>query len=167
MQNTKNFVLIIALAVFFAVLYQIFNQADMQSGVKAISYSEFTNSIQNGEIQSATIMDRIVEGEYKTGSKFMTQTTGDPALADRLVGEGVAVKIRPRETGGFTAYLLQSIVPIILLVVLWFYVMRQMQGGGKGGGGALSTTLFFLTTVFFTSFGSGLGFTSLMDVFFF
>ena len=86
MQNTKNFVLIAALAVFFAFLYQIFNQADTQSNIKAITYSEFIHAIENGEIQNAIITDRTVVGEYKTGSQFETQTTGDNAtLADRLV----------------------------------------------------------------------------------
>lgn len=134
MSNTKNFILIATLFVVFAFLYQVFNQADMQSNVKKLTYSEFTHRIEAGDIQSADIAGKTVEGQLKTGARFVTQTTGDPALADRLASEGVDVKIRPRESGGLISYLLTSILPIILLVVLWFYVMRQMQGGGKGGG---------------------------------
>ncbi|MFT6073011.1 MAG: cell division protease FtsH [Alphaproteobacteria bacterium] len=134
----KNFFLIAGLVVLLAFLYQIFNDTNTQTNVKQLSYSEFSQSIDSGNIQSAIISDNIVEGQLKSGMEFITNTTGDPALADRLSAEGVAVKIQPREGGGLLSYLLTSILPIILLVVLWFYVMRQMQGGGKGGGGALS-----------------------------
>jgi cell division protease FtsH len=132
--NTKNFILISTLVVAFAFLYQVFNEANMQSDIKTIAYSEFTHKIDSGDIQNVVIANRVIEGQLKTGAKFVTQTTGDPAIADRLAAEGVNVKIRPNENGGLLSYLLTSILPIILLVVLWFYVMRQAQGGGKGGG---------------------------------
>ncbi len=134
MSNTKNFILIATLVVAFAFLYQVFNEANMQSDIKTIAYSEFTHKIDSGDIQNVVIANRVIEGQLKTGAKFVTQTTGDPAIADRLAAEGVNVKIRPSENGGLLSYLLTSILPIILLVVLWFYVMRQAQGGGKGGG---------------------------------
>ncbi len=134
MSNTKNFILIATLVVAFAFLYQIFNEANMQSDIKTIPYSEFIHKIDTGDIQNVVIANRVIEGQLKTGAKFVTQTTGDPAIADRLAAEGVNVKIRPNENGSLLSYLLTSILPIILLVVLWFYVMRQAQGGGKGGG---------------------------------
>jgi len=135
--NTKNIFLLVGLVVAFAFLYQIVNPIGVNGPIKEISYSDFSRQIDSGNIQNAEIDFDRVTGQLKSGTKFMTQTTGDPSLADRLAAEGVKVKIQPRETGGLLSFLITSILPIIIFVGVWFYIMRQMQGG-KGGGGALS-----------------------------
>lgn len=136
MSNIKNFLIFAVVIVVLSLAYPFFKEVEQGTEYSQLSYSEFKTALDTGGIGSVAIQGDIIIGELKTGQAFKTRTTGDPSLPDKLSAQGVAVEVKPLETGGIFSYLLTSILPIFLLVGLWFYVMRQT--GAAGGRGAMT-----------------------------
>lgn len=102
----------------------------------ALSYSQFYEELNQGQIDEVTIqtenMTNIITGVKKNGVKFETKgPVADAALYDVLKEKGVNWKNElPPEPGWWTG-LLTSLLPIFLFVILFFFLMQQTQGGGN------------------------------------
>ncbi len=131
----KNIILWVVIAI---VLISVFNNfSPPQIASRQLSYSEFIESVKNGDVKEVVIDGRAIHGSTQTGEKFTTYSPGDPGLVGDLLDNNVVIRARPQEQQSFLMQIFISWFPMLLLIAVWIFFMRQMQGGG-GGRGAMS-----------------------------
>ena len=132
----KNVVLWVVEAV---VLMSMFNNFGGRKSVESgMSYSQFLQSVREGQIKQVTIDGTVIRGLTGSGERFSTfSPPNDPHMVDDLLENHVDIKVDPPETESFLTQILISWFPMLLLIGVWVFFMRQMQGGG-GGRGAMS-----------------------------
>lgn len=131
----KNIILWVIIAV---VLMSVFNNFGSRSNVESpMSYSEFIDAVQAGQVQTVLIDGPSIKGRMQTGQIFTTYTPDDPHLVDDLLKNGVEVKAKAPESQSLLMQIFISWFPMLLLIAVWIFFMRQMQGGA-GGRGAMS-----------------------------
>ncbi len=120
------------------LLVQLFSP--QQPDAAALEYSEFLEQMEQGNVESVTIIEgKRVEGELRTpiqadqgqAQQFtMTLPTRDPeAFINRLEENEVAIS-GEEATQNWWALLLGAL-PWILIIGIWVFMLRQMQGGGS------------------------------------
>ncbi|MBN2887654.1 MAG: ATP-dependent zinc metalloprotease FtsH [Chromatiaceae bacterium] len=132
----KNILLWVVIAV---VLMSVFNNfTTTQSTPRSLTYSEFIDQVNRGEVREVTIQGRTIEGLTDTGQRFTTFSPGDDGLVGDLLNNDVVIKAAPPEQQSVLMQILINWFPLLILVALWIFFLRQMQGGGAGGRGAMS-----------------------------
>jgi cell division protease FtsH len=127
------FWLVLLVAVAFLV-YML--QAGMTAGVKELTFSEFMDKVDAGQIAQVEISGSRVEGAFKdkTQGKFKTFIPAEyAAYSDfygRLRQQGVEIKVKDVTGPSWLAYGI-NLLPILLIVGFWIFIMRQMQAGGN------------------------------------
>ncbi len=94
-----------------------------------LSYTEFLNLVEKGEVKSVTIEGDEISGILTNKKTFFTYTPQDEALVPTLRKAGVRIKVKPHEQNPWYLSLLASWLPIIVLVGIWIFFIRQMQVG--------------------------------------
>ncbi len=131
----KNIILWVVIAV---VLISVFNNfSPPQVPSQQISYSEFIQWVNRGDVREVVIDGRSIQGATHGGDKFTTYNPGDPGLVGDLLDNRVVIQARPQEQQSMLMQIFISWFPMLLLIAVWIFFMRQMQGGG-GGRGAMS-----------------------------
>ena len=133
----KNLLLWIVIAV---VLMAVFSSFSPNAGVaESISYSQFLQQVENGNIRQVSMEGQNIQGETSGGMRFSTYSpeTSNEAMIGTLLDHNVSIVGEPPKGQPLLLQILISSFPILLLIAVWVYFMRQMQGGG-GRGGALS-----------------------------
>ena len=132
--NIKN-IAMWAIIVFLTIgLYNMFKgpQPNMKGGDQVI-FSEFLNSVDNGEVVKVEIQGNNIKGVYSNGNSFKTYAPNDPNLIEKLSEKGVSISAAPIQEKMPSLFgVLLSWFPMLLLIAVWIFFMRQMQGG-KGG----------------------------------
>ncbi|MDX2425840.1 MAG: ATP-dependent metallopeptidase FtsH/Yme1/Tma family protein, partial [Cycloclasticus sp.] len=134
----KNIVMWVVIAF---VLMSVFNNfgGSKQKSSTALSYSQFINSVNAGQISKVSIDGPTIVGQTSSGENFTTRSPGDIHLVDDLLKNGVEIVAKEPEQQSFLMSILISWFPMLLLIGVWIFFMRQMQGGAGGGGrGAMS-----------------------------
>ena len=132
----KNIILWVVIAV---VLMTVFNNfGSRQRRDSTVSYSQFIESINSGQVQKVEIDGNSIKGKTQTGEWFKTYSPNDPHLVDDLLASGVEIKVKEPEKQSFLMQIFINWFPMLLLIGVWIFFMRQMQGGGAGGRGAMS-----------------------------
>lgn len=139
MNETKKSLLVwgtlILLFIFLA------NQVNFGSGrgnARQTSYSQFLDSVQLGNVQSAEIdlqNARIVYHD-RSGNRYVTnnpEAMNTIALVGDLRKSGVSITSKELEKEGFLSRLFFSLLPLALFLGLFYYTSRQMGGGGGRG----------------------------------
>ncbi len=109
-------------------------------------YDEFLAEVEAGNVESVTIKDSSLQGQFRevrgegepTGFEVQLRPNraSDDALVALLVRHGVAHEFE--SGGGMLVNLLITLVPWLLVVIfIWFVVFRQLRGMGGGPGGML------------------------------
>ncbi|MGL6101898.1 MAG: ATP-dependent zinc metalloprotease FtsH, partial [Exiguobacterium acetylicum] len=136
-KNTLVFgVIFLALILFLQYLQSPVNKS------KEINYTQFVESVEKGEIKTATFQYEgqtyNVTGDLR--EKDSTYETVVPAvdteltdLYTQLRSQGVKLDFKAAETNGGWIALLTTIVPFIIIFILFFFLINQAQGGGGGG----------------------------------
>ncbi|MCB1673438.1 MAG: ATP-dependent metallopeptidase FtsH/Yme1/Tma family protein, partial [Pseudomonadales bacterium] len=129
----KNLLLWLAIAGMLVFVFSNFNQ---QTPAKQLSYSEFVNSVSNGEVKRVRIDGLTISGERANGDKFETvrPSIPDPELMSDLLSKNVIVEGSAPEQQSVWMQLLVASFPVVLIIILFMFFMRQMQGGGGAGG---------------------------------
>ncbi len=98
----------------------------------AISFTQFLDKVNGGEVKEVTIADRDVHGLYQNPNQgFHTQVPANyPQLYDVLNDKKVNVNIKDTSSSSWIAILLNA-SPFIVLLAFWIFMMRQMQSGGN------------------------------------
>jgi cell division protease FtsH len=131
----KNIILWVIIAV---VLMSVFNNFGSRNNVdSSMSYSEFIEAVQTGQVQKVLIDGPAIKGRMQNGTIFNTYSPDDPHLVDDLIENGVEIKAKAPESQSLLMQIFISWFPMLLLIAVWIFFMRQMQGGA-GGRGAMS-----------------------------
>ena len=131
MGNARNIAFWVVLLLLVLALFQAFN-SNTSFGPKPVSYSEFMDHVNNGDVKAVALDGERISVTAKDGSRYVTIKPQGEQLADKLLGKGVDVSADPQEQSGILTILL-SWAPFILLIGVWIYFMNRMQGGGRGG----------------------------------
>jgi cell division protease FtsH len=130
--NARNIAFWVVLFLLILVLFNAFGGNQTTTASRTVSYSEFIQRVDKGEVASATIDGERVVATDTTGNRFATVVPNDPGLTERLIGKGVEVRAEPQQSSGFMS-LLSLWLPFIVLIGIWIFFMNRMQGGGRGG----------------------------------
>jgi cell division protease FtsH len=130
----KNLLLWLVLG---SVLTSIFSQFQVGEQKNEITYSQFIQSVKQGDVSSVTLSGNNVEGVGAGGEQFSTYNPGDLGLMGDLLDSGVSVEAKPPEKDGFFKQLIISLAPILLLIGVILYTMKG-AGGGMGGKNPMS-----------------------------
>ena len=108
------------------------------SSAREVSYSQFLDRVDNGEVQSAAIdlQNARISFTDRSGARFTTnnpEATDTRALIGDLRANKVNISSEPLEKESLFTRILVNLLPILLLIGLFMFTTRQIQGGGKGG----------------------------------
>lgn len=141
----KSFLLYLAIAMVGMLILQAFVFPNIGAEeVKAISYSEFMDMLEGGEITAVEVDDSAQTIYFKTsdGTSYSTGTFNDPGLVDRLRGsttaDGEAIsfeKVVP-EQQSFLAGIITMMLPSLLIFGLLYLFYRSMMK--RSGGDMMS-----------------------------
>ncbi len=140
MQNFgKNLILWVMIGIVFMAIYNMFDGGAQHSGQNKLSFSDFLEQIDKGQVSDVVIKNipprgAIITGHLSNGTEFFTQSPDYPNLVDRLSGKGVKINAAADDGKGDIFWsALFSWAPIFFLVGVYIFFFRQMQGGGRGG----------------------------------
>lgn len=130
----KNLLLWLVLG---SVLTSIFSQFEVNEKKSEVTYSEFIQSVKQGDVSEVTIAGSNITGVGAGGERFSTYSPGDLGLMGDLLNNGVNVVAQPPEKDGFFKQLIISLAPIVLLIAVILYSMKG-AGGAMGGKNPMS-----------------------------
>jgi len=110
------------------LLFQIFKKETKQTG--QLSYSEFLNMVEKGEVSQLTIQGDKISGNSNQGRFFRTFAPKDLELIKILRNKDIEITAKPDDTSPWYMTILVSWFPMLLLIGVWIFFMRQMQAGG-------------------------------------
>ena len=130
----KNLLLWLVLG---SVLTSIFSQFQVGEKKHEITYSQFIQSVKQGDVSQVTLAGNNINGIGAGGQQFSTYNPGDLGLMGDLLDNGVTVEAKPPEKDGFFKQLIISMAPILLLIGVILYTMKG-AGGAMGGKNPMS-----------------------------
>ncbi len=137
---------LIWVALFLITLLLVSVLWNREAGEVEILYSDFYRQIAKGNLESVTIDQREVHGEFKTPitvsdksgqarevKKFKTWLTAEDAdLPEKIWEVDKTVKIGAKgEKSNWGGFLLSTMLPILFLIGIMVLLMRQMEAGGN------------------------------------
>lgn len=128
MNKNRKQLIIIGAIFLVAYLLTTLMQEKAIGNVQEISYSNFTEQMESGQLQKVEIEDNKLIGTNADGQKFSALAPNDPDLIRQLRERRVDIKVVPRKTNGLLS-ILMAFGPTLLFIGLWFFLMKQMQGG--------------------------------------
>lgn len=131
--NFRNFAIWIVILVMLLGLFQVFSTSTGTVAVIERSYSQFVSDVDSGNVSSVVIVEDVVSGELRNGTRFKTTLPDGADVVSRLEARGVQITAKAPESSPFWSILLSSWLPFIVIIGVWFFFIRQMQGGGRGG----------------------------------
>ncbi|MEM1064818.1 MAG: ATP-dependent zinc metalloprotease FtsH [Pseudomonadota bacterium] len=132
MGNARNIAFWVVLFLLILALFNLFSGGQSTMNSRSISYSEFVQAVDNGDVASVTLDGERVMFRGADGNDYTTIRPDGADITERLLEQGVTVNARQQEQSGFTT-LLMTFLPFIILIGVWIYFMNRMQGGGRGG----------------------------------
>ena len=130
--NARNIAFWVVLFLLILALFNAFGGGQSTTASRSVSYSEFVQRVDKGEVAAVTIDGERVVATDTAGNRFATVAPEDPRLTERLIDKGVEVRAEPQESSGFMS-LISLWLPFIVLIGIWIFFMNRMQGGGRGG----------------------------------
>ncbi|SFV86400.1 Cell division protein FtsH [hydrothermal vent metagenome] len=130
----KNILFWLVLASIASSLYSQFQGGEESND---ITYSQFIQSVKQGDVSSVTISGSSITGVRADGEKFSTYGARDLGLMGDLLNNNVDVVAKPPEKDGFFKQLIISLAPMLLLIGIILYTMKG-AGGAMGGKNPMS-----------------------------
>jgi len=130
--NARNIAFWVVLFLLIVALFNLFSGDQATMASRSVSYSEFIERVDDGDITSATLDGEKVYFRGADGTQFMTVKPAEVDVTDRLLDNGVAIEAKPQEESGFLS-VLSLWLPFLILIGIWIFFMNRMQGGGRGG----------------------------------
>ncbi len=123
----KNLALWLVICLVMIMVFNVFNAP--QTAKNEISFSDFIDMVDSGQISEVTIQGRDISGTKGT-TAFKTYAPDDPTLIKLLRDKGIRISAKPEDQSPLWQSILISWFPMLLLIGVWVFFMRQMQGGG-------------------------------------
>jgi cell division protease FtsH len=134
--NARNIAFWVVLFLLILALFNLFGNGQTTMNSRTLSYSDFVQKVDAGDVSAVVIDGEQVEFQTKDGKSFVTVKPAGEELNDKLVesliAKDVSVKAKPQEQSGFFS-LLGVWLPFLVLIGIWIFFMNRMQGGGRGG----------------------------------
>lgn len=132
-KNYRTYMFWSLIALSLIVIFYFYGNNVQKTSVSQITYSNFLNRVDKGEIKEVDIQGSHITGRADLNTIYKTVAPYDPQLIERLQNKHVDINAEVPNTGNnFLVNLLLSILPVLLLVGAWIYFMRSMQSGGRG-----------------------------------
>ena len=130
--NTKNIAFWIILFLLMVALFNVFSNSSRTSMGSEISYSEFLNRVEQGQVAAVRLDGEQIFITGPTGEAYQTIQPRNTDVLPDLREAGVEIQAAPQEQSGFISAL-GLWLPFLLLIGVWIFFMNRMQGGGRGG----------------------------------
>lgn len=149
--KNKQTLLILVIATLVTMLMVSYMRSSITAGTnKKISYDEFIEKVENGEIAKVVIdSDEIEITPKKQEDKYVKNTfytarVQDEGLTDRLLKSGVKFEQKESSSSDYIiAVIVSYVLPIVLVWVLLSFLMRRMtRGGGVMGVGRSNAKIY-------------------------
>ncbi len=132
MGNARNIAFWVVLFLLILALFNLFSGGQSTVSSRTISYSDFVNSVENGEVQNVTLDGEKIMFRGSDGLDYITIKPSETEITETLIDNNVTVNAKAQEQSGLSA-IIMAFLPFLLLIGVWIYFMNRMQGGGKGG----------------------------------
>lgn len=128
----KNLGLYLILIVLVVSLVNMFITPMQQTrDVSPLSYSEFLEQVDKGNVTEVAIDGSSITGKLKDGRAFNTYAVGVGDLAKEIAARGVNVEVKPPQAAPWWSGMVSSLFPTLLLIGAWIFILYHMQGGGS------------------------------------
>ncbi len=132
MNNARNIAFWVVLFLLILALFNLISGGQSTMATSTVSYSDFVDRVQGGDVNSATIDGEKIVFRAGDGRDYVTIQPEGADTTDLLVENDVDFAAKPQEQSGFMTVLM-TFLPFLLLIGVWVYFMNRMQGGGRGG----------------------------------
>ena len=132
MGNNRNIAFWVVLFLLIVVLFNVFNSGSGSMQSREMSYSDFVQSVESGNVTAATLDGEKVRFIGSDNSEYITIRPDDANVTDLLIANKVAIRAEQQQQSGLQSFLV-TLFPFLLLIGVWIFFMNRMQGGGKGG----------------------------------
>ena len=132
MGNVRNIGFWVVLFLLVLALFNLINSGPSSISSRTISYSDFVQAVDKGDVASVTLDGEKVLFRGKDGSDYVTIKPDDAEVTQLLIEARVPLEVRRQEESGFSTVLM-TFLPFVILIGVWIYFMNRMQGGGRGG----------------------------------
>ena len=114
------------------LLWEVFQKSTGMGKDQEISFSQFLQDAQQGQISDVTVNGSEVRGHLRTGNSnfHVTIPSSYSKLYDILDQNKVSVTVKDTQGSAWWSILIQF-SPVIVIGALWFFMIRQMQSGGN------------------------------------
>ena len=127
--SVRSFAFWMALVVVVVLIWNFSTQ--FQGGHRSVTFSEFIQMIEAGQIESVVLAGNEATGTTISGELFRTFVPPQyEGLVNKLVERDVAVSAKEASGNPWTT-LLYTWAPILLILGFWLFFMRQVQNGGN------------------------------------
>lgn len=96
-----------------------------------ISYSDFLDKVNKGEIKEVTIEGKKITGKLYSGDSVTTYTPEDNELIRLLKEKNVKIIVKPENQNNWITSFLISWLPFLILIFLWIVFLKQLQPSNK------------------------------------
>jgi len=122
----------ILLGALILLVYNFFFTNTTFYSTQNISYTEFLEKVERGEIKELTIEGKKAYGKLIDGKDFVTfLLPEDRDLFSLLKRQGIKIYVKPENQNNWITTFLVSWLPFIILIFLWVLFIKQMQPGSK------------------------------------
>ena len=127
--RNKNFIIGLVIIVVAVLIMQVLTKK--QSAPPEILYSDFLQSVQQGQVMNVAITGSRINGQRIDGSNFSLTAPRDPGLISVLRKNNVNITVQPDSGSPWYVTIFLHWGPFILIIAVWVFLLRRMQGGGN------------------------------------
>ncbi|QER42155.1 ATP-dependent metallopeptidase FtsH/Yme1/Tma family protein [Thermodesulfobacterium sp. TA1] len=128
-QKSKTLLIWIFIGLFVLVAYNFFYNQTLYTS-NTVSYTEFLEKVENGDIKEVTIEGQKVITKVSS-KELITYIPDDKDLIPFLKQKGIKIVVKPDSQHSWVTTFLISWLPFIVLILLWIFFIKQMQPGNK------------------------------------
>ncbi|WP_095588279.1 ATP-dependent zinc metalloprotease FtsH [Actibacterium ureilyticum] len=132
MGNARNIAFWVVLFLLILALFNLFSGGQSTMSSREISYSDFLDRVEAGEVTRVTLDGERALIRGADGSTYTAIVPEGVDMTDRLIEQDIEVQAEPQEQNGLLAYI-GTLLPFLILIGIWIFLMNRMQGGGRGG----------------------------------
>src|SRR5580698_10482859 len=119
--NLRNLILWIIIALLLVALFNMFQGTSPHTNSKNLTYTEFTQNVQEGQVKSVTLQGDQITGTLNNDQTFRTYApANDNELIPSLKAKKVNITVNPPDDGVPSLMgIFINWFPMLLLIAVW------------------------------------------------